>query len=269
MNIIKSPRIIARKNSNEKLKIIEMNRNKTLVIHYSCESFYNLEGRTPRITSICVKNRQSGEAIVFSIHLQAQLEHVDLNTCSLDNIDELEKNMLSEFAGFVNEHRDYYWIHWNMRNATYGFEAISNRARIVEADSFIIADDRKVDLLKILIDLYTSKFIQDKPNGKMLNMAIKNNISTRDALNGKEEADAFDEKNYLKLHMSTMRKVEVIDRILEELEYNTLDVVSKFNDIYGLSIIGIITLIRENPILFTTWSVIVFFIGIFLQNLLG
>lgn len=103
----------------------------------------------------------------------------------------------------------------------------------------------------------------------MLNMAIKNNISTRDALNGKEEADAFDEKNYLKLHMSTMRKVEVIDRILEELEYNTLDVVSKFNDIYGLSIIGIITLIRENPILFTTWSVIVFFIGIFLQNLLG
>ena len=111
MNFVKSPRITARRISNEKMKLIEENRAKTLVIHYSCESFYNLEGRTPRVTSICIKNRQSGEAKAFSIHLQAQLEHVKLDECSLDKIDELEKNMLSEFAKYVNEHRGFYWVH--------------------------------------------------------------------------------------------------------------------------------------------------------------
>jgi hypothetical protein len=99
----------------------------------------------------------------------------------------------------------------------------------------------------------------------MLNLSLKNKISTRDALTGKGEAEAFDEKDYLKLHMSTMRKVEVIDRILEKLEYNSLEVESKWKDIYGFSITGIITIIRENPVLFTIWSIIIFIIGTIIQ----
>jgi hypothetical protein len=41
-------------------------------------------------------------------------------------------------------------------------------------------------------------------------MAKLNNISVRDALTGKQEAEAFEQSNYLKLHMSTMRRLKLL-----------------------------------------------------------
>lgn len=265
MSLLKSPRIIKRNEAKQKLTKISENEHKILIVHYSCESFFNLKGRTPRITSICIKNRESGESKIFSIHLQAQFSKIDLSNANHEQIDDLEKEMLMEFRKFVELHRDYYWIHWNMRNATYGFEAISNRSRIVNSEQIDIDSDRKIELLNIIIQLYTKNFEKDEPNGKMLNLADLNKISTRDALKGADEAEAFDKADYLKLHMSTMRKVEVIDRILVEVETSSLKVKSNKREIYGLNLRGIYTLIKESPLLFAIWSLIIFVIGSILE----
>jgi hypothetical protein len=261
MGLLRSNRLNERASGLVKIKKLKENNNKTLVIHYSCESFYNAEGRTPRITSICVKNRGNGEAKAFTIHLQAQFSHINLLEATNDDIDRLEKEMLSEFNNYVKSHSTYSWVHWNMRNASYGFEAISNRSRIVGGEGIYIDDDLKYDLSDILGLIYTYNFVEHKPNGQLLNMANLNSISTRDALTGKEEAGAFEQKQYLQLHMSTMRKVEIIDRILKELEQETIKIKSKNKEIFGLSIIGISEIVKNTPFLLIIWMIIIYILG--------
>ena len=50
----------------------------------------------------------------------------------------------------------------------------------------------------------------------------------------KSGADAFDNKEYVKLHQSTLRKVNCISDILFKTLDNTLKTDSKFLDRYGL-----------------------------------
>jgi hypothetical protein len=101
MGIFKSYRFDERTEGFNKIDKLKEGNNKTLIIHYSCESFFNLEGRTPRITSICIKNRQSGESKAFSIHLQAQFNHIDLTNASSAEIDSLEREMLTDLENIV------------------------------------------------------------------------------------------------------------------------------------------------------------------------
>lgn len=65
------------------------------VIHYSCESFYGRpEGRSPRVTSIAVRNLGSGQTTSFSIHKAAERQGVAV--ASIDtSYDELENSFSS------------------------------------------------------------------------------------------------------------------------------------------------------------------------------
>jgi len=42
-----------------------------------------------------------------------------------------------------------------------------------------------------------------------------NKISSKHWLNGDEEAKAFDDKEYVKLHQSTLAKVDIMENILK------------------------------------------------------
>ncbi|HHT9890255.1 TPA: hypothetical protein ACT9KI_002433, partial [Legionella pneumophila] len=104
-----------------------------LVIHYSCESFYDRESMcSPRITSIAVTNLYSRQTHSFSIHQEAEingsLEDID------NNYDFLEKEMLNKFYKFVDHHLICRWVHWNMKNSNYGFLAIEHRFRVLGGD---------------------------------------------------------------------------------------------------------------------------------------
>jgi hypothetical protein len=265
MGIFNSQRLDDRTTGLEIINKLKKTNTKTLIIHYSCESFFNLNGRTPRVTSICVKNRGNNITKTFSIHLQAQFHKKDL--CCLTDLDYdfLEKHMLKDFADFVKKHLTYNWVHWNMRNSSYGFEAISNRYRILGGHLKEIEDQFKFDLPEILGSLYTYDFEKDKPKGKLLNLSFRNKISDREALIGKDEATCFDNRDYLKLHMSTCRKVEIIDRILTLEEKKRLKVNSNAIKIYGLTPIGIFEIVRNNWILFLIWSIIVAVLGAVLE----
>lgn len=238
-------------NTKRKLKkrknvLLELNRldgkaSKILFIHYSCESFYDLRdsGRSARITSIAVRYFETGQSVSFSIHTTAE------KMGKLDSMqfhyDELEKAMLKEFFEFVNRHEDYYWIHWNMRDIGYGFQAINHRYKVLEGKPKIIADDKKFDLADKLKVIFGDNYI-DHPRFEKL--VIKNAISDKDFLKGAEEAAAFESGEYIKLHHSTLRKVNIMHDIFDRLLDKNLKTNAKKRDVYGLSIQGLYEMVN-------------------------
>ena len=142
------------KKAEKIIKAIDKNPEMYLVIHYSCESFYDItDGRTPRITSIAVYNFESAQTDSFSLHKIAERKHINISEIE-DKYDQLEKQMLTEFFKYAKEHKEYKWIHWNMRDINYGFKAIENRFLVLGGKPFIINDSNKIDLSRLLIQYY-------------------------------------------------------------------------------------------------------------------
>ncbi len=249
--------------------IHEMSGNdaKVLIIHYSCESFVTSHGNTPRVTSISVRNLKNAQTSSFSIHLQAQINSKDIKSLSANDYDVLEKEMLSQFYKFVKKHSSYKWLHWNMRNANYGFEAIKNRYRILGGTPIDIDDDFKFDLPIILHKIYSKNFEHHEPDGKFLNLVKRNLITNKDALTGKEEALAFEKKEYLKLHISTLRKVDMMASIFNHIQRGKLKVNSSTIDIYGATLSGIFEIIRNSWILLLLMSIAGYLMGAALEPL--
>ncbi|QQT28604.1 hypothetical protein I6I99_14660 [Sphingobacterium multivorum] len=269
MNFLQSKRL---KERNEGLKDLEKfleNKEKTLIIHYSCESFVNLHGRSPRITSISIRNLQTGQTISFSIHIQAQINKMDFNNLSNEDYDKLEHDMLEEFYEFAKERIKYKWIHWNMRDTNFGFEAISNRFRILDGKPLEIDIENRFDLPRILSKIYTYDYEDHGENGKLLSLCVRNGISCRDALSGKKEAEAFENRNYLDLHKSTLNKISIIESIIEKTDNGSLKVKVKPKEIYGLTISGLREIVANNWILNLAWGIFIFFLGYFVQKYLN
>ena len=110
------------KNARKLFLEIDSNPQNYLIIHYSCESFYDIkDGHTPRITSIAVYDYATAQTDSFSIHKMAEKSHIDVADIE-SHYDELEKAMLAEFFEYAKEHKTYFWIHWNMRDMNYGLD---------------------------------------------------------------------------------------------------------------------------------------------------
>lgn len=221
----------------------------TLVIHYSCESFYDrTDGRTPRVTSIAARNLSSGQTESFSIHKVAEQKHVPSNQIDA-NYDDLEKEMLDEFFDFVRSHQQSSWIHWNMRDVNYGFAAIEHRYRVLSGNPFSIAESKKFDLARALVSIYGREYIG---HPKLESLVDKNSITKRDFLLGKEEAEAFSNKEYIKLHQSTLRKVDTIANIFSHACDQTLQTDATWSSKYGSTPRVMVELIKENWV----WSAV-------------
>lgn len=152
---LKSKRLIERKEGLDQLKEILKDKGKALIIHYSCESFVTSHGRTPRVTSISVRSMETAQMKSFSIHIQAQFDGKNFNNLNPEDYDTLEKKMLFEFYKYMKSNKDKKWIHWNMRDSNYGFEAIANRYKILGGNPFHLDDDRKYDFPRILGKIYS------------------------------------------------------------------------------------------------------------------
>ncbi|SIR43014.1 hypothetical protein [Maribacter ulvicola] len=143
-----------RKKAKEIIENISDNLSEYLIIHYSCESFFNLpQGNTPRITSIAVRYLRNAQSHSFSIHKIAELKGI-LPSQINQHYNQLEKEMLDEYFEFVKKHLDKNWIHINMRNINFGFEAINHRYKVLGGNPTQINDNLKIDLARLLIDIY-------------------------------------------------------------------------------------------------------------------
>ena len=127
------------------LNEIDKNPENYLIIHYSCESFYNItDGHTPRITSIAVYSYNTAQTESFSIHKTAERKHVRIEDIESQYY-QLEKDMLEDFFQFVKENRTRKWLHWNMRDINYGFKAIEHRFEVLGGKPICIEESCKID----------------------------------------------------------------------------------------------------------------------------
>ena len=204
----------------------------TLVIHYSCESFYDkADGRTPRVTSVAVRNMASGQTDSFSIHQVAEEQHVAFDKIT-EQYDALERQMLDRYCDFLRSRQHCNWIHWNMRDVNYGFAAIEHRYRVLGGTPVQVSEDRKFDLSRALVDVYGIGYIGHPRLEKLIEL---NKISAKDFMTGKQEADAFDRKEYVKLHQSTLRKADTLANIFERTSNKSLKTNSTWAEQYGFT----------------------------------
>lgn len=215
----------------------------TLVIHYSCESFYDrADGRTPRITSIAVRNLRSGQTESFSIHQIAEEQGIDLGDIT-DHYNEIETQMLDRYFEFVEANQNCSWVHWNMRDVNYGFAAIEHRYRVLGGQPIPIAEKRKFDLSSALVDIYGVAYIG---HPRLLSIIGKNRISDRDLLSGAEEAVAFENKDFVRLHQSTLRKVYALADLFERCSSSDLKTNSSWIKQHGLTPSVLAELVKEH-----------------------
>lgn len=217
----------------------------TWVIHYSCESFYGRkDGTSPRITSIAVRNLDSGQTASFSIHQVAEAEGTGLKGIE-ERYDELERKMLDAFYEHAKSHKNSQCLHWNMRDSNYGFAAIEHRHRVLGGEPFIIDDGKKHDLARLLIDIYGVGY---SGHPRLESLMRLNSVAPKDFLNGAGEAKAFDERDYVALHQSTLRKVDVIANLAERAHHRQLKTNTTWWEMHGGSVRSFVNWIASHSV---------------------
>ena len=225
------------------MRDLETHSSNVSIIHYSCESFYDrADGRTPRVTSIAIRNLQTGQTHSFSIHKIAETRRIE-PAAIRNHYDELELAMLDEFFVFIRVHINDRWVHWNMRDINYGFPAIEHRYRVLGGTPEVIDDSRKFDMARLLIDLFGPGYVG---HPRLSRLVERNRISKRDFLSGAEEAEAFESGDFVRLHQSTLRKVDIMANILERTVDRTLKTNARWREIYGLTLAGVAEFLREH-----------------------
>lgn len=160
--------------AREVLATLFANPSAVRVIHYSCEAFDNrATGQSPRITSIAVRRLDSGQTKSFSIHAIAEERGIPLSAIG-SHYNALEKEMLEQFYRYVSEAGEANYLHWNMRDANYGFEAIEHRLHVLGGQPHSIPERQRFDLARMLQELYGNEYIGDP---KLQNIAEKNNMT--------------------------------------------------------------------------------------------
>ena len=213
-----------------KIKELMDDAKNVLIIHYSCESFHNRpDGTSPKITSIAIRKLNDGQTRCFSIHQEAELQHIPVNKIP-DEYTKLEKAMLKKFFAYIEKNSDKTFVHWNMRDGNYGFGAIEFRFQIFGEDPIIISDDKKVDLARLLFDIYGVGYIE---HPRLENLIKLNQITDCDFLTGKQEAEAFENKQYIALHHSTARKVDIFANIIQRIDNKMLKTKTSYWELHG------------------------------------
>jgi len=205
------------------------------------------------VTSIAVRDWETGQTESFSLHLVAERQHVVIPT-DAQKLDQIEKTLLSDFYNYVKQHQKAYWVHWSMRNVNFGFAALEHRAKVLDLTPEIIDELHRFDLADHLITLYGPRLAK---HPRLDSLRELNEISKKDFLTGAEEAEAFKRGQFHRLHQSTLRKVDVIHHLLKRLAEGKLTTEASLWDRSGGSIIGAVELVTD-----TWWYKVLGFIGI-------
>lgn len=181
-----------------------------------------------------MRRLDSGQTESFSIHQVAERNKHDLANIDSD-YDRFERQMLDEFFEFLKSRQNHQWVHWNMRDINYGFAALEHRHKVLGGTPTTIHESQRFDLSRLLVEIYGVGYIA---HPRLENLLEKNSIGRIQFLTGAEEATAFIEKNYVALHQSTLRKVDVIANIAGRAHDRTLKTNASWWDLHGGSLKG-------------------------------
>lgn len=234
------------KSKKSKLKVLDIYENKynKYIIHYSCGDIYkNNNEETARITSIAIKCLLTGQIKSFSIHKTAEIQKIKFSQIE-ENYDGIEKEMLRQFFLYCKRNKNYYWIHWGMKSSVYGFEALYHRANILGLKNiFNIIDDHKIDLSNELLNIYGENYINHPRLSSLLEL---NKIIPKNFMSGKDESKSFEKKEFIKIHSSTISKVEALNHIIILVAESKLKTqANKLKDIFGFTFQGVYDFFKD------------------------
>lgn len=195
------------------------------IIHYSCQNLNdNNDGLSPRITSIAVSHFATEQSVSFSTHAVAEELGIARSEV-IARFDEVERALLQKFFAFVRDRRGSYWVHWNMRNATYGFEHLEHRYIVLGMrDASIVPVEYRINLNDMISDHYGSDYV---PHPKLPNLMELNGGRHRDFLSGEEEVQAFQAEEFMKMHKSTLCKVGFFQNVTRKFSKGRLNTKSR------------------------------------------
>lgn len=137
-----------------------------------------------------------------------------------NHYDRLEKEMLDEFGEFLQRDDHCIWVHWNMRDINYGFQALEHRHKVLSGHfSPKLPEERKMDLARALVSIYG---VASAGHPRLESIVEINKITDKDFLVGKDEAAAFDGGEFVKIHQSTFRKVGILANLFGRTRDGTL-----------------------------------------------
>jgi hypothetical protein len=97
---------------------------------------------------------------------------------------------------------------------------------------FKVEEANKFDLARSLIAVYGIGYIG---HPRLQRLIQKNKITDVGFLNGQQEAEAFDNGEYVRLHQSTLRKVDIIANIFERTIDKSIKTNARWKESYGVS----------------------------------
>lgn len=204
---------ISFKRAQEALGKIKRHKEKALVIHYACQSLYDdRDGLSPRVANIVVKDFANDQTVSFATHLTAEKLHID--KAEIENhFDDIETQLLQDFYAFVQNHSGSLWLHWNMTNIQYGFDTLAHRHFILTGKNAPGIDiDNRINIAGILNGLYGENYVGNPHMPKLMEL---NGGVRRDFVPGVEEVELFKDKEYARLHASTVAKVKFFCDVVE------------------------------------------------------
>lgn len=185
---------------------VEKHPDRFYIIHYSSQSLFDAEAGaySPRITSVVVRHYQSGQTVSFATHTSA--ESLGIDPADIEaRYDEVERDLLTKFYDFARDRRERYWVHWNMRNVVFGFEHLEHRYRTLTGlEPPSIPVEVRINLNDALKRRYGEDYVGDP---RMATLMELNGDRVQGFLTGAEEAEAFKNKDFIRMNTSTIAKV--------------------------------------------------------------
>lgn len=226
------------KKAKSDIKSVVKSNDEILIVHYSYANVPNLSGDIfPIITTIVVRSLDDKIYECYGLHIEADLIGISKSEMK-DIYSDLELSMLEKFMAFVRLHNSSYWLNWDMKNITFGFQAIKHRYSKLTGGNNIgfidIPAYRKKDLDVLLSELYGDNYSVEPD--KLLDILKCNNFDTHSYMTSNTESIEFNNLNFNSVLDSVKTKVEAISFLFEKIASNKIKVphkntYSKFVDI--------------------------------------
>ena len=203
--------------SKRLLEQLAQKPSECIIIHYARQNLYDNEaGRaTPRIIAIMLKSLDGRWNHCFAIHYEAEKAKIILE--EIENYyDLLEGKLLSGFVSFVKKNKNSNWLHWDMSEVHFSFEAIKHRYDVLNDGDMSGYEEipyaNRVNLNTILKDLYGNNY-ENEPYFEGLMKTNKGSI-LNGYLDEAGEAKAFKELKFPQILESLKTKTNFLIEII-------------------------------------------------------
>jgi len=218
--------------AREILSGLKANPGQALLIHYSRQNLTDNESgiATPRIIAIMIKSLDGKQNSCFAIHHEAEKAKIILENIE-DYYEFLEERLLRSFNSFVKRNKDAKWMHWDMNDVHFSFEALEHRYRVLVPDDGEefqeIAAHNRINLSSALKDIYGSNY-EKEPHLENLMKTNNGGACKIGYLKIEDEAAAFKNLEFPNILESLRCKVNFLLEVVDKTIAQTLKVSSRY-----------------------------------------